>query len=89
MALSLRQNVFLPQDVVFIIRKNGSVEARTTAEAGPAAQGPPLTLLVDKGTASAAEVFAAAVRYEVAIARRRPGGPLKSVLTAPCSVIYQ
>lgn len=55
----------LPQDVLFIIRKNGSVEARTTMEAGPAAQGPPLTLLVDKGTASAAEVFAAAVRYEV------------------------
>ena len=52
----------LPQDVVFIIRKNGSVEARTTLEAGPQAQGMPLTLLVDKGTASAAEVFAAAVR---------------------------
>lgn len=52
----------LPQDVVFIIRKNGSVEARTTLEAGPQAQGLPLTLLVDKGTASAAEVFAAAVR---------------------------
>lgn len=47
---------------MFIIRKNGSVEARTTLEAGSQAQGPPLTLLVDKGTASAAEVFAAAVR---------------------------
>lgn len=52
----------LRQDVVFIIRKNGSVEGRATLEAGPQAQGPPLTLLVDKGTASAAEVFAAAVR---------------------------
>lgn len=52
----------LHQDVVFIIRKNGSVEGRTTLEAGPQAQGLPLTLLVDKGTASAAEVFAAAVR---------------------------
>lgn len=52
------------QDVVFIIRKNGSVEGRATLEAGPQAKGPPLTLLVDKGTASAAEVFAAAVRYE-------------------------
>ncbi|CBJ31532.1 D1 carboxyterminal protease precursor [Ectocarpus siliculosus] len=50
------------KDVVFIIRKNGSVEGRTTLEAGPQAQGLPLTLLVDKGTASAAEVFAAAVR---------------------------
>ncbi|CAM9328809.1 unnamed protein product, partial [Hapterophycus canaliculatus] len=50
------------KDVVFIIRKNGSVEGRATLEAGPQAQGPPLTLLVDKGTASAAEVFAAAVR---------------------------
>ena len=47
---------------MFIIRKNGSVEGRTTLEAGPQAQGLPLTLLVDKGTASAAEVFAAAVR---------------------------
>lgn len=53
----------LEQDVVFIIRKNGSVEGRTTLEAGPQAKGPSLTLLVDKGTASAAEVFAAAVRY--------------------------
>lgn len=51
------------QDVVFIIRKNGSVEGRATLEAGPQAKGPPLTILVDKGTASAAEVFAAAVRY--------------------------
>ncbi|CAM9237742.1 unnamed protein product [Ectocarpus sp. 12 AP-2014] len=50
------------KDVVFIFRKNGSVEGRTTLEAGPQAQGLPLTLLVDKGTASAAEVFAAAVR---------------------------
>ncbi|CAM9723203.1 unnamed protein product [Scytosiphon promiscuus] len=50
------------KDVVFIIRKNGSVEGRATLEAGPYAQGAPLTLLVDKGTASAAEVFAAAVR---------------------------
>lgn len=50
------------KDVVFIIRKNGSVEARTTAEKGGNAEGPPLTILVDKGTASAAEVFAAAVR---------------------------
>lgn len=55
--------LLLEQDVVFIIRKNGSVEGRTTLEAGPQAKGPPLTLLVDKGTASAAEVFAAAVRY--------------------------
>lgn len=47
---------------MFIIRKNGSVEGRATLEAGPQAQGLPLTLLVDKGTASAAEVFAAAVR---------------------------
>ena len=60
LALSSAQRLY--QDVVFIIRKNGSVEGRTTMEAGPQAQGPPLTLLVDKGTASAAEVFAAAVR---------------------------
>lgn len=53
------------QDVVFIIRKNGSVEARTTAEKGRNADGPPLTILVDKGTASASEVFAAAVRYVI------------------------
>lgn len=50
------------QDVVFIIRKNGSVEARSTLEKGPNDSWPPLTVLVDKGTASAAEVFAAAVR---------------------------
>lgn len=47
---------------MFIIRKNGSVERRTTLEKGPEAGGLPLTILVDKGTASAAEVFAAAVR---------------------------
>ena len=79
----------------FCLRMLSSSSARTVQwkrgqrrKQGPLLKGP-LTLLVDKGTASAAEVFAAAVRYEVAIARRRPGGPLKSVLTAPCSVIYQ
>ncbi|CAM9334208.1 unnamed protein product [Sphacelaria rigidula] len=50
------------KDVVFIIRKNGSVEGRATLEKGKNADGLPLTILVDKGTASAAEVFAAAVR---------------------------
>lgn len=55
------------QDVVFIIRKNGSVEGRATLEAGPQAQAAPITVLVDKGTASAAEVFAAAVRYAEAL----------------------
>ncbi|CAM9234615.1 unnamed protein product, partial [Discosporangium mesarthrocarpum] len=50
------------KDVVFIIRKSGPVEPRTTAEPGPEARGPPLMVLVDGGTASAAEVFSAAVR---------------------------
>ncbi|CAM9340589.1 unnamed protein product [Choristocarpus tenellus] len=50
------------KDIVFIIRKSGPVEPRTTTEAGPEATGPPLTVIVDGGTASAAEVFAAAVR---------------------------
>lgn len=39
------------------------MEGRATLDVGPEAQGPPLTVLVDKDTASAAEVFAAAVRY--------------------------
>lgn len=59
---------------MFIIRKNGSVEGRSTADRGPNADGLPLAILVDKGTASAAEVFAAALRYakasEVAQARQ-------------------
>lgn len=68
------------QDVVFIIRKNGSVEGRATLEAGPQAQGLPLTILVDKGTASAAEVFAAGVRYAPSARRQRVANHLEGVL---------